>query len=139
MIYYSRIKIINLIKVKSLVFLCKYYIISTLVTPSESLSLTDEFAINAEFEPHENEFLADDNYWQLDAFGFNVSLNSSICPTGNCEFEFEDGQINTDFSGDWVLTGRLKVGVETDEGTRSTLYDVRGELDRMETLETEIQ
>ncbi|HZB73627.1 MAG TPA: hypothetical protein VE378_02680 [Nitrososphaeraceae archaeon] len=108
-------------------------------TPSESLSLTDEFAMNAEFEPHENEFLADDNYWQLDAFGFNVSLNSSICPTGNCEFEFEDGQINTDFSGDWVLTGRLKVGVETDEGTRSTLYDVRGELDRMETLETEIQ
>jgi hypothetical protein len=108
-------------------------------TPSESLSLTDEFAMNAEFEPHENEFLADDNYWQLDAFGFNVSPNSSICPTGNCEFEFEDGQINTDFSGDWVLTGRLKVGVETDEGTRSTLYDVRGELDRMETLETEIQ
>jgi hypothetical protein len=36
-------------------------------TPSESLSFTDEFAMNAEFEPHENEFLADDNYWQLDA------------------------------------------------------------------------
>jgi hypothetical protein len=100
------------------------------------VGLTDEFAMNAEFEPHEIDFLADDNYWQMDAFGFNVSPNSSICPTGNCEFEFEDGQINTDLSGDWVLTGRLKVGVETEEGTRSTLYDVRGELDRKETLET---
>ena len=35
------------------------------------------------------------------------------------------------------MTGRLKVGIETEEGTRSTLYDVRGELDRKETLETE--
>jgi hypothetical protein len=63
----------------------------------------------------------------IGCIGFNVSPNSSICLTGNCEFEFEDGQINTDFSGDWVLIGRLKVGVETDEGTRSTLYDVRGD------------
>ncbi|HZD33810.1 MAG TPA: hypothetical protein VE130_01280 [Nitrososphaeraceae archaeon] len=105
--------------------------------PSGSIVSTDEFAMNAEFEPHENEFLADENYWQMDAFGFNVTPNSSICPTGNCEFEFEDGQINTDFRGDWVLTGRLKVGVETEEGTRSKLYDVRGELDRKETLERE--
>ena len=35
------------------------------------------------------------------------------------------------------MTGRAKVGVETKEGPRSTLYDVRGELDRKETLETE--
>jgi len=105
--------------------------------PSGSIVSSDEFAMNAEFEPHENEFLADQNNWQMDAFGFTVTPNSSICPTGNCEFEFEDGQIDTDFRGDWVLTGRLKVGVETEEGTRSKLYDVRGELDRKGTLEKE--
>lgn len=43
--------------------------------------------MNAEFEPHD--FL--DDYWQMDAFGFNVIPNSSICQTGHCEFEFEDG------------------------------------------------
>ncbi len=89
--------------------------------------------MNAEFEPQD--FL--DDYWQMEAFGFNVTPNSGICQTGNCEFEFEDGQINKGAGGDWVLTGRLKVGVETEDGTRSTLYDVRGELDRKETLETE--
>jgi hypothetical protein len=102
-------------------------------TSSGSLVLQDQFAMNAEFEPHD--FL--DDYWQMDALGFNVTPNSSICPSGSCEFEFEDGQINKGLGGDWVLTGRLKVGVETEEGTRSTLYDVRGELDRKETLETE--
>ena len=94
--------------------------------------------MNAEFEPHENPFLADDDYWQMEAFGFNVTPNSVICPTGDCEFDFEDGQLNTDFSGDWVLTGRLKVGVQSEEGTRSTLYDVRGELDRQETVEVSV-
>ena len=101
-------------------------------TSSGANASEDEFVMNAEFEPHE--FL--EAIWELNAFGFNVSPNSSICPSGNCEFEFEDGQLKTLLNGDWELTGRLKVGVETAEGLRSTIHDVRGEFDREETLES---
>lgn len=31
--------------------------------PPRSLINTEEFAMSAEFEPHEDEFLADNNYW----------------------------------------------------------------------------
>ncbi|ALI37219.1 hypothetical protein NMY3_03032 [Candidatus Nitrosocosmicus oleophilus] len=98
---------------------------------------TEEFALQATLEPHENKFLAEDGYYQTDGFGLNLSPNSDLCPANNCEFEIEDGQLRSDLSGGYVFDGRLKIGIESDEGTRSKIFDIYSKLDRVETLEND--
>jgi hypothetical protein len=72
----------------------------------------------------------------MTAFGLNLSPNSQLCPENDCQYGFEDGQLypNTE-TGGYVLEGRLIVSTQQVTGTSSEIYQVRGELDRMRTLE----
>jgi hypothetical protein len=90
----------------------------------------EEFAMNVEFAPDKNF----DSYWNLTGFGLNVSPGSDICPEDNCEFEIEGGQLRPDLIGGYFFEGRLKVIVEEEAGTRSNMYNIRGELDYEATL-----
>jgi hypothetical protein len=97
----------------------------------------EEFAMQVILEEHENPFLADDGYYEVDGFGLNLSPNSTLCPTNNCEFELEDGQLAPFLSGSYSFTGLLKIGIESEEGKRSKIMDLKANLDITETLEND--
>ena len=46
-------------------------------------------------QPHENEFLAGDGYYQVSFFQLTVNNSQDLCPTGNCEYTIEDGEFRT--------------------------------------------
>lgn len=98
---------------------------------------SEEFALQAILEEHENPYLADTGYYEVDGFGLNLSPNSTLCPTNNCEFDLEDGQLAPFLSGSYLFTGLLKIGVEEEEGTRSKIMDLKAQLDITETLEND--
>lgn len=69
-----------------------------------------DFAMKIQLEPHENEFLADDGYYQVSDFALAISNASELCPTGNCEFDLDGGEMTSEFTpGERSLTGKLKV------------------------------
>jgi hypothetical protein len=69
-----------------------------------------DFAMKVQLEPHENELLADDGYYEVSDFALAPSNSSELCPTGSCEFEFEGGQMSGEVEpGERQLTGKLNV------------------------------
>lgn len=81
--------------------------------------VTDRFAAQIEFEPKEDIIL--DDYFDASNFAMTVPESSELCPTGNCEFELEGGQISAETApGERFLTGKLKV----DTGDVSKIMDV---------------
>jgi hypothetical protein len=64
----------------------------------------------AQFKPEENEFLANDGYYQVEKFDFVASNGSEICPLNNCIYSVE----NTEFrpnspNAGYIFEGRLTV------------------------------
>ena len=82
-----------------------------------------DFAMKVQLEPHENEFLEADGYYQVSDFALAISNSSELCPTGVCEFELEGGQMSGEMTpGERSLTGKLNV--KTGDSTR--IMDLNG-------------
>lgn len=96
----------------------------------------DEFALKVTLDKQDSLV---DNFimYEVEGFGLNVSPNSKICPTNNCEFELEDGKLSSVFAGQYLFNGVLKVGVEEEEGTRSNVMSISSSLNIRETLEND--
>jgi hypothetical protein len=79
--------------------------------------VTDRFAAKIGFEPH-----ADfEDYYSVSNFGFTVMNGSELCPTGNCEFQLEGGELADEYiPGERILTGKLRI----ETGDSSKIMDV---------------
>jgi hypothetical protein len=69
-----------------------------------------DFAMKVQLEPHENEFLEEDGWYQVSDFALTISNSSELCPTGSCEFELEGGEMPGESTpGERSLMGKLNV------------------------------
>ena len=76
-----------------------------------------DFAMKVQLEPHENEFLVEDGWYQVSDFALAISNSSELCPTGSCEFELEGGEMSGETTpGERSLNGKLNV--DTGDTTR---------------------
>jgi hypothetical protein len=74
-----------------------------------------DFAMKVQLEPHDNEFL--EGWYQVSDFALATSNSSELCPTGQCEFELEGGEMSAESTpGERSLNGKLNV--ETGDTTR---------------------
>lgn len=96
----------------------------------------EEFALQATLDKQDSLI---DNFimYDVEGFGLNVSPNSTLCPTNNCEFELEDGKLSSILAGQYLFNGVLKIGVEEEEGTRSNVMSISSSLNIKETLEND--
>ena len=71
-----------------------------------------DFAMKVQLEPHENEFLEADGWYQVSNFAIAASNSSELCPTGNCEFDIDGGEMSNEISpGERQLNGKLRVDI----------------------------
>jgi hypothetical protein len=112
------------------------------VSPTTSANPTAEekdvtVLLRAELQPHENELLAEDGYYQVSSFQLTVNNSQDLCPTGNCEYTLEDG-INrpNSISGGYFLEGRLKATVTEGDTKNSKFFLVFGDLEKVGSEET---
>lgn len=76
-----------------------------------------DFAMKVQLEPHEEKFLRDMGYYQVSNFAIATSNSSDLCPTGNCEFDLDGGEMSNEIiPGERQLTGKLRVN--TGESTK---------------------
>ena len=76
-----------------------------------------DFAMKVQLEPHEEKFLRDMGYYQVSNFAIAASNSSDLCPTGNCEFDLDGGEMTNEITpGERQLTGKLRVN--TGESTK---------------------
>ncbi len=94
----------------------------------------EEFALKATLD-EQNSIIDNFKMYDVEGFGLNLSPNSTLCPTNNCEFELDDGKLTSIQAGQYSLGGVLKIGVEEEEGTRSNVMNIGGMLNVKETLE----
>ena len=103
----------------------------------------DSMIITANLQPHKNEFLAKNGYYQISTLDMNVTKGSKLCPSGNCQYNIENGQLGpyNKFSSRYVLDGLLKVSVVVDSGliVNSELFLIRGDMDKAASQEKEGQ
>jgi hypothetical protein len=79
--------------------------------------VTDRFAAKIEFQPHPDF----EDYYSVSNFAFTVMNGSELCPTENCEFELEGGEIAEEYvPGERILTGKLRI----QAGDSSKIMDV---------------
>jgi hypothetical protein len=102
---------------------------STIPEQTELLQMNAQFAPDGRHPP-------DTGYYYMTTFGLSLSPNSNLCPSNNCQFGFEVGELssNTAKAG-YVLGGILHVITQQAGGNSTNLYNVRGDLDRIRTLE----
>ena len=91
----------------------------------------EKLAINAQFVPSESNFTGS---YQMSVFELNLSPSSQLCPKNDCQYGFEDGVLSPTASA-YGLEGILHVATQATAGISSKLYDVRGDLYRVETLQ----
>lgn len=100
---------------------------STIKKPSE------EIAMKIQLEEHNNEMLADDDYYEVSDFAFVASNSSKLCPSGMCEYELEDGVMEPAFTaGERTLTGKFKV----DTGESKKIMNMLANWETVEERET---
>lgn len=76
-----------------------------------------DFAMKVQLEPHENEFLEEDGWYRVSDFALAFSNSSELCPTGQCEFELEGGEMSGEATpGERSLNGKLNI--DTGDTTR---------------------
>jgi hypothetical protein len=92
----------------------------------------EQMGLKAQLKPHENEFFADEGYYQIEKFGFVSSNGSEICPSDNCKYSVENGELSalTNMSGRYGFEGKLKVTTVTEDVSRSKFYDFAVYLDK---------
>ncbi len=77
---------------------------------NSSDSELEQMTLIAQFKPEENEFLAQDGYYQVQKFGFVASNGSEICPLNNCIYSVENTQFRPNSANvGYVFEGRLTV------------------------------
>jgi hypothetical protein len=92
---------------------------------------SEEIAMKVLLEEHDNEYMND--WYQVDDFAFVASNNSKLCPTGNCEYELEDGEMQSEFTaGERALTGKFKV----DTGESKKIMNMRADWETVEERES---
>jgi hypothetical protein len=100
---------------------------STIPMPLERLTMSAQFAPDGRYPPGSG-------YYRMTAL--SLSPNSNLCPDNNCQFEFEDGELSPNTStGGYLLGGILHVSTQQNRGNDTNLYNVEGELDRVQALE----
>jgi len=89
-----------------------------------------ELAAKIQLIPHENEFL--DDYYQVSDFAFVLSNSSQLCPSGNCEYELEDGTMQAErIAGERSLAGRITI----DTGDSKNMMELRASWKTIEEIE----
>jgi hypothetical protein len=85
-------------------------------------NLREEIALKVQFEPHENQFLADNDWYQISDFAFTASNNSKLCPSLSCEYGLIDGEMREAFAtGEKSLDGKFIINT----GESKKIFDVR--------------
>lgn len=83
----------------------------------------EHMVLKTEFKPDENQFLAEDGYYQVQKFDFIVSNSSEICPLNNCKYSVENTQFRPNSVGEgYVFEGRLTVIAFEDGIEKSDFY-----------------
>jgi hypothetical protein len=74
-----------------------------------------DFAMKVQLEPNEDEFAF--NPYRVSNFAIALSNSSELCPTGNCEFDLDGGEMTSEITpGERQLTGKLRV--DTGDSTK---------------------
>ena len=85
-------------------------------------NLSEEIALKVQFEPHENQFLADNDWYQVSDFAFAASNNSKLCPSVSCEYGLIDGEMREAFAaGERSLDGKFIINA----GESKIIFDLR--------------
>ena len=101
-------------------------------TGTDSSDGVELMSLKAQLKPHENEGLADLDWYQLKKFGFVASNNSEICPLDNCKYTVENGQFSPNTStGGYTFQGKLKVTTQEDDAKKSKFYNFFVVLDKI--------
>ena len=83
----------------------------------------EQMELKAQFKLDENQFLAEDEYYQVQKFSFIASNDSEICPLSNCKYGVENSQFRPNYvSGGYVFEGRLTVTKVEDGVKKSEFY-----------------
>jgi hypothetical protein len=95
---------------------------------NSSSVVIENMILKAELKPHE--FLTDT--YEANKFGFVASNNSQICPSNNCKYGIEDGQLSTftNMSGRYIFEGKLKVTTVEEDVNKSKFYKFAVYLDK---------
>jgi hypothetical protein len=97
---------------------------------TESSDGLEQFTVKAQLKPDENNFLADEGYYEIKKFGFVTSNGSEICPSNNCKYGVEEGQFRSSYDGGYVFEGKLKVTTQEGDVKKSKFYDFNVDLDK---------
>lgn len=102
---------------------------------------TDSLTMTVNLQTHENEFLANQGYFQVNTLDVNASKGGKICPSGDCQYSIENSQFSPNtLTGGYVFKGLLKVSVTAADGTvNSKFYPMRADLDKTASQEKEGQ
>jgi hypothetical protein len=74
-----------------------------------------DYAMKVQLEPNEDEFAF--NPYRVSNFAIAISNSSELCPTGNCEFDLDGGEMTPEITpGERQLTGKLRV--DTGDSTK---------------------
>ena len=85
-------------------------------------SVLEKMRLIAQLKPEENEFLANDGYYQVQKFGFVASNGSEICPLNNCIYSVENTQFRPNSPNvGYVFEGRLTV-TTVEDGMKKLEY-----------------
>src|SRR5919199_1475929 len=58
------------------------------------LPLTDSIIMTANLQTHQNEFLANQGYFQVGTLDMNATKGSKLCPSGGCQYSIENAQFS---------------------------------------------
>ncbi len=93
--------------------------------------------MQVQLQPHENEFLSNDGYYEVDSFQMTANNAQELCPTNNCQYDIENGEFKPNsFTGGYVFDGQLKVSVTEGDSTSSKFHEMRADLDKSGSEET---
>jgi hypothetical protein len=105
---------------------------------TSSNSGMEQMTLKAQLKP--DKFLADLGYYAVKKFRFAVNDGSEICPSNNCEYRIENGQLwpfgGKGSSSPYIFDGKLKVTIPEDGASKSKFYDMSVNLDKTGEEET---
>jgi hypothetical protein len=88
----------------------------------ETEPVTDRIAAQIELEPSETGL---EDYFDVSNFAFNTMETTDLCPTGNCNFELEGGEMFGAYTPEErMLSGKLRI--DTGESKSSCELADRG-------------
>jgi hypothetical protein len=88
--------------------------------------VTDRIAAQIEFDF----FFGKQDYFHVSNFALNTS---ELCPTGNCEFNLDDGQMFPPGGGDRAMSGKLRI----DDGESTKIMNLNANWQPIEEREGE--